>query len=210
MDEEANGWDMYRNGDLYKALAGAPDLEHVGLQSDYEEHGDHQGGSMDEFISLFSVFPIDHWTKLRHFGLSRMQVAQGDLISFLAKLPSTLQSIELSFLAFLEEQGNYWGLLSDIRDNLGWRNHPVDARVKICVLITFNQHGQVGRYIRLDKEVQDYIYGSGPSPFGPRGYISSGAGVQEDEFNPHWKRPCVDARMGAFVPQPSYHLLAIE
>ncbi|KAJ4201175.1 hypothetical protein NW767_006826 [Fusarium falciforme] len=195
MDEEADGWDTYRNRDLYKALAGAPDLEHVGLQSDYEEHGPHQGGSMDEFVSLFSVFPIDHWTKLRHFGLSRMQVAQGDLVSFLAKLPSTLQSVELSFLAFIEQQGNYWGLLSDIRDKLGWRHRPVDTRVKICVLITFNQHNRVGRYIRLDKEVQDYIYGSGPPPFGPRGHISRGTGVQEDEFNPHWKRPYEDARV---------------
>ncbi|EEU44467.1 uncharacterized protein NECHADRAFT_48560 [Fusarium vanettenii 77-13-4] len=189
MDEEADGWDTYRNGDLYKALAGAPDLEHVGLQSDYEEHGYHTGGSMEEFVSLFSVFPIDRWTKLRHFGLSRMQVAQDDLVSFLAKLPSTLESVELSFLAFLEEQGNYCGLLSDIRDKLGWRDRPVDAKVKICVLITFNQANREGRYIRLNKEVQDYVYGSGPPPFSPRGYIGYGTGVQQDEFNPHWERP---------------------
>ncbi|KAI8659800.1 hypothetical protein NCS56_01198000 [Fusarium sp. Ph1] len=95
----------------------------------------------------------------------------------------------------LKRQGNYWGLLSDIRDKLGWRNRPVDARVKICVLITFNQHNRAGRYIRLDKEVQDYIYGSGPPPFGPSGYISCGTGVQEDELNPHWKRPYEDARV---------------
>ncbi|RSL67297.1 hypothetical protein CEP53_003070 [Fusarium sp. AF-6] len=188
MDEEADGWDTYRNGDLYNALAGSPDLEHVALQTDYEERGYHIGGSMDEFVSLFSVFPIDHLAKLKHFGLSCMQVAQDDLVSFLAKLPSTLQSVELSFLAFLEEQGNYWGLLSDIRDKLGWRVRPIDARVKICVLIKYNQT-QVGRYIRLDKEVQDYVYGSGPPPFRPSGYISYGTGVQQDEFNPHWERP---------------------
>ncbi|RTE83694.1 hypothetical protein BHE90_001749 [Fusarium euwallaceae] len=192
MDEEADGWDTYRNGDLYNALAGAPDLEHVGLQSDYVEHGHHRGGSMDEFFSLFDVFPIDRWTKLRHFGLSRIQVTQDDLVSFLAKLPSTLQSVELSFLAFLKQQGNYWGLLSDIRDKLRWRDRPVDARVKICVLITFNQANRVGRYIRLDKEVQDYVYGSGPSPFMTSGYIDYGTGVQEDEFNPHWERPYED------------------
>ncbi|KAL2677151.1 hypothetical protein Neosp_010919 [[Neocosmospora] mangrovei] len=190
VDEEADAWDTYRNGDLYKALAGAPDLEHVGLQSDYDQNGYR---SMDEFVSLFSVFPLDHWKKLRHFGLSRMQVTQDDLVSFLGKLPSTLESVELSFLAFFKEQGNYWGLLSDIRDKLGWRDRAVDARVKICVLITYNQANREGRYIRLDKEVQDYVYGSGPPPFCPSGYIRYGTGVQQDEFNPHWERPYEDA-----------------
>ncbi|UPK92104.1 hypothetical protein LCI18_003039 [Fusarium solani-melongenae] len=188
IDAESQDWDTFRNRDFYKALAGAPDLEHVSLQTDYEGRGDHFGGSMDEFISLFSVFPVDYWAGLRHFGLSCMQVTQDDLVSFLAKLPPTLRSVELSFLCFLEEQGNYWGLLSDIRDKLGWRDRPVDARVKIYVRIVYNQR-QPGRYVRLDKEVQDYVYESGPEPFSPRGYITYGTGVQEDEFNPHWKRP---------------------
>ncbi|KAJ4193817.1 hypothetical protein NW759_016563 [Fusarium solani] len=191
-DAESEDWDIYRNQDLYKALTGAPDLEHISLQTDYQEYGYHLGGSMDEFVSLFTVFPVDHWTRLRHFGLSHVQVTQDELISFLAKLPSTLRSVELSFLFFLQEQGNYSGLLGDIRDKLYWRDRPVNARVKICVRIVYNQH-QVGRYVRLDKEVQDYVYGSGPAPFSPNGYISDGTGVQEDEFNPHWKRPYLKA-----------------
>lgn len=60
IDEEANGWDIYRNGDLYKALARPPDLEHISLQSNYEEHSIHLGGSIDKFISLFSMFPIEY------------------------------------------------------------------------------------------------------------------------------------------------------
>ncbi|KAF5011253.1 hypothetical protein FDECE_2606 [Fusarium decemcellulare] len=188
IDGEAEDWDSYRNGDLHKALAGAPDLEHVVLQTDYYDHGIHGRGSMDEFVSLFSVFPIDHWTKLKHFGLSSMQVTQSDLVSFLAKLPSTLQSVELSFLAFLQDQGNYAGLLSDIRDKLGWRDRPVDMRVKMRVLIRSKQL-RVGRYISLDKEVVNYVYGLGPAPFSATGHINRGAGVEKDEVNPHWKRP---------------------
>lgn len=121
-----------------------------------------------------------------------MQVTQDDLVSFLEKLPSTLRSVELSFLFFLQDQGNYSGLLGDIRDKLCWKDRPVEARVKICVRIVYNQR-QVGLYVRLDKEVQDYVYGSGPVPFSPNGYISDGTGVQEDEFNPHWKRPYLKA-----------------
>ncbi|KAJ3544819.1 hypothetical protein NM208_g2847 [Fusarium decemcellulare] len=182
-DMWAKDWDTYRNGDLYKALAGAPDLEHVALQTEYHEGRAPQGG-VNEFVSLFDVFPLDHWTKLKHFGLSAMQVAQSDLVSFLAKLPSTLQSVELSFLGFLRDQGNYAGLLSDIRDKLGWRHRPVDVRVKIRVLIK-NNLSPIGQYIRLDEEVQNYVYGSGPLPFSPKGYHDYVSGVEEDEFDSH-------------------------
>ncbi|KAM0546634.1 hypothetical protein ACHAPJ_010772 [Fusarium lateritium] len=191
-DGEAEDWDTYRNGYLRNALAGAPNIEHVSLQTDYCNIRETSGGGMDDFVSLFDIFPIDCWTKVRHFGLSGMQVTQENLVSFLAKLPPTLRSVELSFLGFLSEQGHYRGLLEDIRDRLDWRNRPIDERIEIRVNIVYNQRDP-GRYVCLDKEVQEYVYGDGPPPF-LRGRvgdscITDGTGTQKDEFNPHWERP---------------------
>jgi hypothetical protein len=58
-----------------------------------------------------------------------MLITQDDLISFLAKLPSTLQSVELSFLAIAADD-NYAGLLTDMQDKLNWRQRPIDQRIQ--------------------------------------------------------------------------------
>lgn len=119
---------------------------------------------MKDFVSLTNIFPINKWSSggLKRFGLSEMQVTQDDLICFLSKLSSTLQSIELSFLSVLSGQGNHAGILTDIRDKLGWRHRPVDKRIKICLSVRLNQP-DFGRYACFDKEVYEYIYGDGPA-----------------------------------------------
>lgn len=122
-----------------------------------------------------------------------MQVTQEELISVLNKLPSTLQSIELSFLSVIKGTGNHAGILTDIRDKLGWKHRPANQRVKVRILVRFNQ--DIGRYICLDKEVNDYIYNNGPPPFGVDGsggswaMITSGTGMEYDEFDPAFVRP---------------------
>lgn len=54
------------------------------IDDPYEDNETYIGaGSIDHLIPLQSVFPVEEWTKLRHFELSRFVVTQSDVISFL-------------------------------------------------------------------------------------------------------------------------------
>ncbi|KIL93010.1 hypothetical protein FAVG1_04191 [Fusarium avenaceum] len=190
-DLDVEDWHFYRNGRISSLLARAPDLEIFVFQTDY--WNGFGGGSKEDFVSLLDIFPIDKWStgKLKHFGLFGMQVTQGDLISFLAKLPSTLESIELSFLSMVKGS-NYAGLLTDIRDKLGWRHRPSGQRIRVGISVPPVNIDGFGRYICLDKEVHEYIYGDGPSPFHisggiPASLIPSGTGIVQDEFDPSFR-----------------------
>ncbi|KAF5559135.1 hypothetical protein FPHYL_7173 [Fusarium phyllophilum] len=186
-------WGIYKNGRISSLLAKAADLEEVVLQSDYGL--DNSSCYMEDFVSLFDIFPIDSFSigKLKHFGLSGFTVKQDDLISFLGKLPSTLKSVELSFLSIVEPPDNHATLLADIRDKLGWRHRPAGQRIKVSMSMRENQPNH-GRYICLDKEVEEYIYGDGPPPFstteGMSGaYFTWGTGIVYDEFDPGFAIP---------------------
>jgi hypothetical protein len=190
-DLEVEDWDFYRDGRICSLLTRAPDLERFVLQTDY--WNGFGGGSTEDFVSLLDIFPIGKWStgKLKHFGLFGMQVTQDDLISFLAKLPSTLESVELSFLSMVEGS-NYAGLLTDIRDKLGWRHRPSGHRIRVGISVPPVNISGVGLYICLDKEVHEYIYGDGPSPFhvsggNPASYIPFGTGIVQDEFDPSFR-----------------------
>ncbi|CZS78178.1 unnamed protein product [Fusarium graminearum] len=182
--------------DVEDLIAGAHALEEITLQSDYPVDMTCWEAPALDSISLFDIFPVDQWSNgsLKHFGLSGMQVIQDDLISLLGKLPPTLESIELSFLSIIEGTGHYAGILAGIRDKLGWRHRPIDKRIRVCVLVRLDQTDP-GNYTCLDKEVDGYLYGSGPPPFGVNeqggGYaeVDFGNGMQYDEFDPDFARP---------------------
>ncbi|KAH6957375.1 hypothetical protein DER45DRAFT_506906 [Fusarium avenaceum] len=183
--QDAEDWNFLKEGKIVSALAKARDLEELTIQTDYPVDDTCWAGPSEDTISLFDMFPLGK--RLKHFGLSGMQVTQEDLISVLAKLPHTLQSIELSFLSVIRGTGDYAGILADIRDKLGWRYRPIDKRIRVRILVRLNQ--DVGRYVCLDKEVNDYLYGDGSPPFGVNGcgnsyaVIKSGTGMQYDEFD---------------------------
>ncbi|KAF5668288.1 hypothetical protein FDENT_11904 [Fusarium denticulatum] len=186
-------WGIYKNGRISSLLAKATDIEEVVLQTDYGL--DSSSCDMEDFVSLFDIFPIDSFSmgKLKHFGLSGFAVKQDDLISFLGKLPSTLKSVDLSCLSLVEGHGNHATMLADIRDKLGWRNRPAGQRIKVSISMRDNQPNH-GRYICLDKEVEEYIYGDGPPPFltieGMSGaYFTFGTGIIYDEFDPGFAIP---------------------
>jgi hypothetical protein len=180
-------WGIYTNGRISSLLAKAIDLEEIVLQTDYGL--DNWACDVKDFVSLFDIFPVDSFSigKLKHFGLSGFTVEQDDLISFLGRLPSTLKSVELSFLSIVKPDGNHATVLADIRDKLGWRNRPAGQRIKVSISMRDNQPNH-GRYICLDKEVAEYIYGDGPSPFftieGMSGsHFTFGTGIVYDEFD---------------------------
>ncbi|KAG5794554.1 hypothetical protein H9Q69_006370 [Fusarium xylarioides] len=186
-------WGIYTNGRISSLLAKSTDLEEVVLQTNYDL------GSwfcdMEDSVSLFDVFPVDSFSagKLRHFGLSGMQVLQDDLVSFLGRLPSTLRSVNLSFLSLVEDRGNHATMLADIRDKLGWRHRPANQRIKVSISMLLHQFDH-GRYVCLDREVEEYIYGDGPSPFvAEEGMTEAlftwGTGIVYDEFDPGFAVP---------------------
>ncbi|KAH6980433.1 hypothetical protein EDB82DRAFT_479116 [Fusarium venenatum] len=114
-------------------------------------------------------------------------------VSLLQKL-STLLSVERSFLSVIGGTGHYAGIIADIRDKLSWRHRPIDKRIKVRVFVRIDQPDP-GRYICLDKEVHDYLYGDGPPPFGVDGsgsgfrMVEFGTGMQYDEFDPDFAQP---------------------
>ncbi|CVK87880.1 uncharacterized protein FMAN_05302 [Fusarium mangiferae] len=162
--EGSEDWGIYTNGRISSLLAKATDLEEAVLQIDYSLNG--WFCDMEESLSLFDIFPVDTFPtgKLRHVGLSGLPVLQDDLISFLGKLPSTIKSVDLSFLALVRGHGNHATMLAAIRDELGWRHRPASERVKVSISMLLNQFNH-GRYVCLDREVQEYVYGDGPPPF---------------------------------------------
>ncbi|KAJ9415170.1 hypothetical protein FOXG_14501 [Fusarium oxysporum f. sp. lycopersici 4287] len=187
-DGEYEDWGFYRNGSIRKFLAKASDLEEMVFKTDYNL-GDGSLVGMRDYVSLFDLFPLDAWPKLRHFGLVGMQVTQENLISFLRQLPSTVRSIDLSFLAILEGQGTHEGTLTDIRDKLGWRSLPLEKRISIRYLVhggPCQRPSPSPSYICLNKEVEEYVYKDGPLPVEssrhPRDYNArnaEGMGVKE-------------------------------
>ncbi|KAI1043815.1 hypothetical protein LB505_010705 [Fusarium chuoi] len=186
-------YDIYDNGYLYDALYGATDMRHFNFHTDFVTNRRSWTIDLHKYTSLFDVFPIDRWQQLTHFGLSNVLVEQTDLIAFLSKLPPTLKTIELSFLTFMEDDGHYISLMEDIRDKLDWKRRPLEGRIKILVKI-FCYLSYYGRYICVDKEVEEFVYNDGPQPFqlrqrGNSSDVDPGTGVLKDLFNPAWERP---------------------
>lgn len=186
---EDYGWRAFRSGCLRRTLGEAPDLEHIRLTTDLVDPP-----VEDYILPLRDIFPIDTWTRLSHFGLSRFHVRQDDLLSFLAALPPTLRSVELSFLIWLE--GNYRDLLEGMRDQLGWRERPAEQRPRVIIGTPDSALCKPRRGVWGDVPVDQFLYHYGPNPFGTdraaRNQIEQGMGeVFKDSFDPAFQRPWV-------------------
>ncbi|KAJ0124416.1 hypothetical protein J7T55_005754 [Diaporthe amygdali] len=197
---EHYGWRAFRSGCLRRTLASAPTLEHVKLTTDMANDPDMDyngipGSGLDHhFIPLRDIFPIDVWSRLSHFALSRFHVRQDDLLSFLGALPPTLRSVELSFLFFLD--GYYRDLLDGMRDQLGWRERPAEQRPRVSIGLPKYGLGKLTRVVWGDVPVEQFLYHHGPNPFGTdrgaRNQIPQGAGgVVRDSFDPAFEQPWV-------------------
>ncbi|KAL6399660.1 F-box domain, cyclin-like [Ilyonectria robusta] len=197
---EDQGWSSYRNGYLQLALAEAKDLEHMSLHTNVcRDPGGRRidrlsGGPIEDFIPLRTIFPIDKWPRLQHLGLAGFLVMQSDVMSLLSGLPSTVRSIDLSFLKFLDTGGHYRGLLWEMRDKLDWRYRPVEERPKITLRIDLFVR-RPGKCICLSRAAEEVIYGYGPNPFGQENddrsphLVREATGIEIDEFNPAYQRP---------------------
>lgn len=201
--QEYEAWHSFRSTYLRRALGEAKDLQHVSLSTglqppqsavDPEFYGT---DGTENFIPLRTIFPVDQWKQLRHFGLSRFIVKQEDLVGLLSALPPTLRSVDLSFLFFLKCGGDYRGLLRDMRNKLGWRERSASERPK--VIIHLEMHPRVaGLSVDISRETEDFVYHDGANPFGEdesrrgiRVFRGEGFGTERDAFQPANDRPYV-------------------
>ncbi|RDW56947.1 hypothetical protein BP5796_13014 [Coleophoma crateriformis] len=159
-------WSSFRSGYLKQALGAAPDLLRIRLrvQADYDQVYPEFDGHC---IPLRTIFPVDRWQKLQHFGLSNFLVQQPDLLSLLAALPTTLQSVELSFLKFVHNSGSYRDTLVDIRDTLGWRDRAANERPRVIIHVyeSLILSSEPRKYICVDEQANRFLYDDEANPF---------------------------------------------
>jgi hypothetical protein len=207
--QQDQGWPSFRAGHLRRALGEVRDLQHISLYTDLGPNQEFDV-TKDEsnVIPLRTIFPIDRWQQLRHFGLSGFVVRQDDLISLLAAMPASLQSVELSFLFFYGD-ATYRSLLCDMRARLDWRDRPACKRPSVIMGTGSHISQVVGRAAWVKEEVSDFLYSDGRNPFGGEGdhrpnEIQIGFGIVRDEFDAAHKRPLLYddglSRLGYYPP----------
>jgi hypothetical protein len=190
-------WPSLLNGRLRRALSEARELEefrlHTTLINDPYDDDDDDG--LPSQILLQSIMPVEKWPKLRHFELSGFLVSRYDIVSFLAALPKSIRSIELSMLGFLDEDGGGWysaleDIRESIRENALWEERDATSRPKLTIGLPL-VNDEIGRNIWIEKEVSEFIYGEGENPFEQscRCNVPFGVGTQKDSFDPNFERP---------------------
>ncbi|KAL6355274.1 hypothetical protein LRP88_10860 [Fusarium phalaenopsidis] len=188
--QDRKGWPSFRSGLLQHALGTAQGLRHVSLTTNLaipNELWDASEGGEEHHIPLRTLFPIDTWSNLQHFCLSRFLVNQADVMDFLLAMPLTLQSVELSFLWFLQKNGHYQSLLEQMRDELDWRERVTAARPKIVIRVD-NEPIVQGLAICVGREVEDFMYSDRENPF-RKDTVFRGTGTHVDAFDPESTRP---------------------
>jgi hypothetical protein len=95
-------WRCFRGGLLKSALAEASGLEHFSLVTNASTKNANRDFDFGHWPSRFTdedctplleMFPIVDWKSLRNFSISHLLIHIDDFISFLAKLPPTIQSL---------------------------------------------------------------------------------------------------------------------
>ncbi|KAL4886047.1 hypothetical protein BJY04DRAFT_213586 [Aspergillus karnatakaensis] len=188
--QEHTGWRCFHSKLLFRALANALDLEHMSLTtnvasdpaSDSTEKS--LGGSRNQWVPLRTIFPVDSWHRLRHFGLSGFLVDKDDIIEFLSALPA-LRSLLLAHLWFVDQGGCFRELLDDMRDKLDWRARDPVERPTISISVP-TDYDQLGHEVWIEEAVCEFMYGDGQNPFfySGDGSAASPYGVLRDAFLP--------------------------
>ncbi|KAJ5850970.1 hypothetical protein N7455_010826 [Penicillium solitum] len=139
------------NGRLRRALGEAKDMEDFRLHTTVTTHcydDDYRYPTLDYLIPLQSIVPVQKWTRLRHFELSRFLISQSDITSFLAALPRSVRSVELSMLKFLIAGENWHGLLEDMRkmihEKTVWGDREIATRPKVTIELPLMRR-EIGR-----------------------------------------------------------------
>ncbi|EFR05103.1 hypothetical protein MGYG_08112 [Nannizzia gypsea CBS 118893] len=153
-------WPPFKDSHYHSALSRCADLEHFSFRTDRGIFAT-ENLSMEHFTSLLSLFPIDKWSKLRHFTLSSIPVVQSDILDLLAAMPSTLRTVELSQLLFISDRENYRSLLTGMRDTLDWKQRAVEDRPQVTFWVK-KPSAMLNAY--MEQAVNRYLYDDGENP----------------------------------------------
>ncbi|KAF3400542.1 hypothetical protein DPV78_005808 [Talaromyces pinophilus] len=202
-------WLSFQSGYLKRALESIEDPRHVTLRVHFDSGSlydvDGVPNKDTHWISLQKIFPPSgKWQNLRHFGFSGMVVDIDELITVLGALPSTLRSVELSFLLFKSNAPRrYYDLLEAMRHRLQWHERAENERPRVTVHI--NPGGGRPTYLCVDHYVNEYLYGQeAPNPFsgGPPRFAKGNftEAVQRHRFHPDFKCPdgAICVQLGGF------------
>ncbi|KAI1023972.1 hypothetical protein LB504_005027 [Fusarium proliferatum] len=166
--ESRQNWPSFRSGLLSRALSKAKNLQSIRFYTSVpfvsRKWHDFVDGEQNG-MPLRSIFPINDWCNLRHFALSRSFVKQRDVMAFISTLPTSLESLELSFLSFLPREGTYRDLLQGMRCNSGWRERLVRCQPKLIVFVVETETATDGAAVDVSRAVMDYMYNHGENPF---------------------------------------------
>ncbi|KAK9421553.1 hypothetical protein SUNI508_05483 [Seiridium unicorne] len=189
-------WAVDRNKYLKRLFSKAKDLQHVSLRypRDYDLFSspfpDDLPVSTDNYVSLRTIFPVERWHKLRHFGLLSLSVRQGDLISLLLDLSDSLRSVELGHLRFANQSGCWRELLSDMRSGLDWHSRIPSERPTVSLLCDefYTSVRLSHRFTVLCDVVNDSLYGEAINPFHERdgNQPKNGSGIVQDSLLPSY------------------------
>ncbi|KAG9255766.1 uncharacterized protein F5Z01DRAFT_652072 [Emericellopsis atlantica] len=193
--EDGENWTASTHDNLRHAL-GCAALEHFRLSTNASRARSGIRQQLDSFIPLRQLLPIEAWPRLRHFGIAGIVVDTNELVDVLASLPTTLRTVELSFLLFKEGGGgSYKELLEKIRDKLPWADWEI--RPTLILKTHYLPNPYHGKTTWYSKEATRFIYGEQEHLFGQKPhkgfnsvpYGKGLGGVSRDEFDPTWEKP---------------------
>lgn len=164
---EPEGWSSFRSGYLKRAFESVEDPYHISLRVQAEHRYCRRYLTERDFgpwLPLDSIMPVGKWKKLRHLGISGLIVDIDDLIHVLAAQPSTLRSVELSFLIFRKLTEGYYDLLEAMRGELRWKERNDIERPRVTI---HRQASMVHEYTCYDNAVYDFLYQGAQNPFSP-------------------------------------------
>jgi len=193
---EHEDWISYKSGLLHDALAKAKDLKYISLRitTDIADGGPGQlqPDDLEEVdMSLSTIFPIDHWSQLEHFGLSGFILDMNDLIGVLAALPTSLRSVELRHLAFKGMEDVYENFLVKMRDTLDWSSRPEQEWPNVHIIASANPLYREDQFVEVDDAVYSFLYQGGDNPFEGNGSIiyEGCGGIRRNIFDPEFMAP---------------------
>ncbi|KAF5621101.1 uncharacterized protein FTJAE_11442 [Fusarium tjaetaba] len=155
---EHEDWITYERRLLRDALARAKGMEYLSIRASTQIKDAECQQILTEDLErplfpLRAVFPIDHWPRLKHFGISNFLVELDDLVDVLSCLPSTLRCVELINLAFRNIDHDYDDLVREIRDKLDWRSRPLEERPKVHMICCEEGDCEVDEFIKVNDAV---------------------------------------------------------
>ncbi|ATY61070.1 Cyclin-like F-box [Cordyceps militaris] len=179
--QEGDEWCSFRSGLLRDALAAATGLEHFSISSDMDIDASGFPSQIEvleddskAFLPLLAVFPVKNWPRLKHFGIIRFYVYQSELMTLFEALPFSLRSLEVSYMAFVEDGSGYMTLLNSLREKLSWKDRAPGQRPQIQIRLDRDSFSRRGRYVSVDKAASSFIYSDAsrdvPNPFGKEVY----------------------------------------